>query len=110
MSGGKKVGSLVRLSITNSEATVSPLLGRRIRAPVSDGETPRVAPTELNCVAPLFGPVKVTASAAEEPFGPETLAVTSAPRPETSVNIRLVRKFDPKTAAEKTSIPFMVKP
>src|SRR5438477_8654162 len=121
MSGGKKVGSFVRLSTTNTEAMVSPLLGRTTSAPVSALERPTNCETPLICVWPEDGPLNVMASDALEPFGLAAVAATLVPRAETSVSIRFVRKLDPSNAPENvtgkrgpdavnTSIPFIVKP
>ena len=64
---------------------------------------------------------KFTASLADEPSGVATLALTLMPRADTSVSDRFVRKFEPSNApenvsgkrgpaAEKASMPFIVKP
>src|SRR5437867_6355688 len=82
---------------------------------------PSDGPMLLIWVWPLAGASNETASVAIDPFGPRAVALTDVPRPETSVNDRFVRKFRPSNApenetgkrgpaAEKTSIPFMVKP
>src|SRR5256885_14339855 len=101
MSGGKKVGSFVRLSTTNTDAMVSPLLGRRTSAPVSAGESPTNCQRPLICVWPDSGPTNVTAPVAEEPFGLAAVAAASLPRPQTSGSIRFVRELAPSKAPEK---------
>src|SRR5438093_13329435 len=90
-------------------------------APVSLALMPSDGPMLLICVWPLLGLSNDTASVAIDPLGPMAVALTDVPRPETSVTDKLVRKFRPSNApekergkrgpaAEKTSMPFMVKP
>src|SRR6266545_12070 len=117
MSGGKNVGSFVRLSTTNTEAMVSPSVGWTTRAPDA---VPAIALTPLNCTFEA-NDSSMIALLADTPSDVAMFALTLMPRLPTLVNATLVRKFEPSNApekvtgkrgpeAEKTSMPFIVKP
>src|SRR5258708_29356710 len=85
-SGGKYVGSFVRLSMAITEATTLPEVGCTIRPPDSFDGRPTVVAMPLICCWPLAGVVaRVDGAPATKPFVSAARSETDVPRPAASV-------------------------